>query len=131
MRGIRGWLGLYSIILGLSLIGEGYYFLLTIISEYTILTKVLGSLLIAFSIFLIIYSLILISEEKKKAIIINRIVLWFNLIIGIMFISTSTINLGRDGFVSSVSQLLIPTIITVIWLIYWYRSERVESTMIN
>jgi len=112
-KGNDGWLLLYFL-----------YFFSNLVYLFTVLKY--GGFFFLIILALNLYCLILFLRELKSAIFWNKLILYFNLIGSLLVVSVYNAGNFAD-FVSIISYLIV----NILWLSYWYKSERVKNTFVN
>ena len=137
LKGIGGWLLLYLILLSIGQIISLISILLVILGEAYFLDSNLNPgtlLIILFLGFIAIFKTIKKSKKAKKW---NLEFLW--LLILITFLSEAwkishvdfSDPIKELWFIEGISTIFWTTLHSVIWIIYWKKSERVKNTFVN
>ena len=141
LKGIRGWLMFYVIILVLYIVSSLVNIIYTL-TNYRLYLLIGNSI----SFILFVVSLIFILKESKKAIMINIIALWVAYLVGVGFsvhnfltnpFVPSSLPQGYDDLIISanifgiVFSSLLGLVAAILWTFYWRRSERVKNTFVH
>ena len=120
-RGIAGWLLVMVILLILNGIIAlvAVIFILSEISQIVALSSLVALGLIA-------YSLVLIFQKKRKAVLLTKAALWY-----MVFDLLLSSGLLSDDFSMSVRIALNMTIFALLWTMYLDKSKRVRNTLVN
>jgi len=126
--GVNGWLLFYVVLLSLNILS----IFIVLISVFTYSAEGISSLLLHLIVqvcilALIIYSLILIIQKKKKAIKWNIRMLWF------LFFSLTFVYLV-DFLISDtfrISEVIGRLVFVLIWTNYLKKSRRVKDTLVR
>lgn len=130
LEGVSGWLLVFIISLFLSLVFIGSQ----VFGNYSTYTSSgIGFILLILFIFqtiLIGISLVLIIEKKKIAMIWVTIYLGYTAILNII-VGVILYNINPETASSQALQLIWGIVLSIIWLFYFFQSERIKNTLVK
>lgn len=119
--GIKGWLLL--IVIGLFL--EIIVYLAGILDFFFFKLNIYFGLIYLILFCLLIKTLILILQKKKKAIMWAIVMLWVPYIFGLVIFTLEYMQFGQTNYNAIVGMLIG----NIIWTLYFKKSERVKNTL--
>lgn len=126
LQGIGGWLLVYVILVIINLIFASIGLIYYIAEEIFSIIPIIAFILIILN----IYALILIFQKKKRAIPVNIILLGLGMVGYIIMIIFNYVE-NQEIVGLTIFYTILGIAIGVLWLLYWLKSERVETTLIR